>query len=56
MTPEEEPEGCTWQVGGNYLDTPPEYCELESDGEYCPKHTAMAAAMAELDTPCEASG
>jgi hypothetical protein len=49
----EEAEGCTWQVGGNYPDSPPEYCELESDPaseeSYCSKHEASAKAMEEWE-------
>jgi hypothetical protein len=50
MTSALEPfEGCPWQVGGNYPDTPPEYCELEPDPDstegYCLRHEASAKAM-----------
>lgn len=45
---EEPDEGlCTWQVGGGYH-SPPEYCELDIEGddaEYCPKHEELAARM-----------
>lgn len=45
----EEFDGCTWQVGGNYPDTPPELCELDRapDSEYCPRHTAADVAFEE---------
>lgn len=34
---------CTYQVGGSY-ESPPEYCELEIEGEdeYCPKHQRLS--------------
>lgn len=49
----EEAEGCPWQVGGMYPDTPPEYCERDSDPDsaegYCSKHEAAAKAMEEWE-------
>lgn len=49
----EEAEGCPWQVGGSYPDTPSELCELESDPAseegYCSKHEASAKAMEEWE-------
>lgn len=44
---------CAWQTGGNYPDTPPEYCDLEKDTpdeEYCPIHNEKAATLEALDT------
>jgi hypothetical protein len=53
MTTAPEEEGCTWQVGGSYPDTPPEQCELESDPEsddgFCTKHEAASRAMEEWE-------
>lgn len=47
----EEFDGCAWQVGGNYPDSPPELCELDRvpDSEYCARHTAAEKAMEEWE-------
>lgn len=43
---------CTWQTGGCYPDSPPEYCDLEAEPgeEHCTLHLKAAADMAAWET------
>lgn len=43
---------CTWQTGGSYPDSPPEYCDVEAEPgeEHCTLHLMAAADMAKWET------